>query len=56
MAMSSTTESFVVQALAARTNLLVYAILIDPRYRANAFHRFLAHELERVVNAVAAAC
>lgn len=49
MGMSSTTDTFVAQALVARTNLVVYSLLVDPRYRANDFHRFVARELERVV-------
>ncbi|QUO26154.1 terminase family protein [Burkholderia cenocepacia] len=47
--MSSRTDQFVAQAKAARTNLIVYALMTDPRYRANAFHRFLARELEQAV-------
>ncbi|OLL27458.1 hypothetical protein BTH42_31935 [Burkholderia sp. SRS-W-2-2016] len=45
------TDRFAAQAVAARTNLIVYALLVDPRYRANAFHRYVARALERAVAA-----
>ncbi|MGF6697625.1 putative phage terminase large subunit-like protein [Paraburkholderia sp. MM5496-R1] len=53
--MSSTIEQPVDQTAAmvasGRDSLVVYSLLVDPRYRANRFHRYLARELEKAVAA-----